>query len=773
MRSEPPVINDRLGTLLAATVRLMRGAVAAAVVSASGNEAPAGWATTEVAGLAEELRAVVSKRLDTVGPWGALLLAGLPERTVWIEPIAGHGPSDAEGHALQYLEGPSGTDRVIGALAVAFEGSFPALTGEEGKTVRLLARLCGGASFGVQHVEDVADQRQLDDLVSRISERLMSTTSSSLRENLDWTVETLSRYLGASAGFLRRNDHAADTSILVAEYPRRGLDADSDPLAVVPFDADSIFAATRDFKAPLVIHDPSAVSVDYAERVASATGLRVFTAAGVPLVHADVTEGCLGFVFGSQFDWSEPELNAVRAVGSLLVQLLHRIDAEERLRHSAMTDELTGLANRRALLDEVSRCPMSPRHPLAMLFLDLDRFKVMNDFLGHRAGYKLLCVIADRIRTSLRPTDFAARLGGDEFVVLLEDGGDILGAVAAAERLLELIALPIDIGGRSVTHTGSIGVAVGDHPTMSGEKLLGHADIAMYAAKSQGRNQIVVFDAGLEARVANRSNTELLLRKAMANEEFEVYYQPEFDLLTGRLLAVEALLRWHREGHGVVGAGEFIPVAEETHLITEIDRWVLEQACSQLARWRREYPAVQLDVRVNMSPAQLVMPGVVQTVQRSLRRSGLPAELLCLEITEQAMISDIDQAVHILRDVRRLGVQLAIDDFGTGYSSMVQLKNLPVNALKIDREFVDGIADDLTDQAIVDSVVRLARAFRLEVVAEGVETVPDLQTLVRLGCRRAQGFLLAQPMPASEVAPLLARRGIDLVALTAPAGARH
>ena len=489
--------------------------------------------------------------------------------------------------------------------------------------------------------------------------------------------------------------------------------------------------------------------------------MATFTGAGVPLVHAGVTEGCLGFIYLWDFDWSEHEINALRAVAALLVQLIYRVDAEERLRHNALTDDLTGLANRRALLAEVSSRARA-NQPLALLFVDLDRFKVMNDHLGHRAGDRVLQVIGDRIRTSLRPSDFAARLGGDEFVVLLDDSGGVLGATAAANRLLEVISRPIDVGGQLVAHSGSVGIAVSEDPNMHGEDLLGQADIALYAAKSQGRNQTVVFDHRLEASVAERSSVELPPAQGARRQR-----------LPGPLPAgVRPRHRAHAGGRGpgaleregqLVAATDFVPVAEETHLILDIDRWVLDEACMQLARWRRSHPSLDLIMRVNISPAQFAVAGIVQAVADTLRRSGLPPEALCLEITERAMIANVDEAVRLLNDVRSMGVKLAIDDFGTGYSSMIQLKNLPIDVLKIDRVFVDGMATDATDRAIVDTIIRLADAFHIEVVAEGVETPADLRTLTALGCRRAQGYLLSRPKTPADLEPLFG--GIDLSSL--------
>jgi diguanylate cyclase (GGDEF)-like protein len=763
MVTERTVGDDHIGNVLAGVIRLVPGAVAASFVPKYSYDSAVIWSNLGHTEVGTAMGNVVAARLADVGPWGDCQGLG-PEGawSAWIEPVLAH---DGDGRPETGAEGPDATRKPVGALAVARPGHDRPFSEAEQETVRLFARLCGGASQTTGNTERRAYQRRLDDLVSQISERLMSTTLPTMRDDLEWTVETLCKFLGADAAFLRRNDHAAGLSVLMAEYPRREVDPADDPLGSVPFDSDPVFAATRDLKVPIIIQNLAEEDERYADRIKEGTGLVGFTGAGVPLVHAGITEGCLAFIYLSDIDWSEHEINALRAVAALLVQLVYRVDAEERLRHNALTDDLTGLANRRALLAEVSSRARGANQPLALLFVDLDRFKVMNDHLGHRAGDRVLQVIGDRIRTSLRPSDFAARLGGDEFVVLLDDSGGVLGAVAAANRLLEVISRPIDVGGQLVAHSGSVGIAVSEDPDMNGEDLLGQADIALYAAKSQGRNQTVVFDHRLEASVAERSSVELLLRKALAENAFRVLYQPEFDLETGRMLAVEALVRWEREGHGLVAATDFIPVAEETHLILDIDRWVLDEACMQLARWRRSHPHLDLIMRVNISPAQFAVAGIVQAVADTLRRSGLPPEALCLEITEQAMIANVDEAVRLLNDVRNMGVKLAIDDFGTGYSSMIQLKNLPIDVLKIDRVFVDGMATDATDRAIVDTIIRLADAFEIEVVAEGLETAADLRALTDLGCRRAQGYLLSRPKTPVDLEPLFG--GIDLSAVRA------
>lgn len=758
LAGEDRVGGDNLGEVLAGALRLLKGAIAVEYVPASSGRSPVVWADLTHAAATAALHSVVSERLAAGGPWGEVTAGS---NLAWIEPVepldALLRPADGE------AQGPGSDDAraVGGALAVAFRERQP-LTDPEIETVRLFARLANAVTTPRDGTGTTAKQRRLDNLVSTISERLMSTTGPTLRAALDWAVEVLCEFLGADVAFLRRNDHARGMSVLMAFYPPRGIPLEEDPLGIVPFDADPIFAATKDLKVPFIVRNAAETDDRYLQRVRDSGNPDEFTGAGVPLVHGDTTEGVLAFVYLTTYTWSEHEIDALRAVAALLVQLLHRVDAEERLRHSALTDDLTGLANRRALLEEVGKRQQGGRGPLALLFIDLDRFKVMNDQLGHSAGDKVLQVIADRIRTSLRPNDFAARLGGDEFVVVLEDADGALGAAATANRLLDLIAQPIDLRGQRVAHTGSVGIAITENANVSAEELLGQADMALYAAKSQGRSRAVVFDHELEASVLQRSTIELLLRQALEEDALRVMYQPEFDLVTGKLLAVEALVRWFRAGEGFVEAAKFVPIAEETHLITDIDRWVLRQACKQLASWRHTYDGLDIVMRVNMSPAQLGVAGVVGSIYDCLRRTGLPPERLCLEITEQAVIADVDQAVRVLDDIRSMGVGLAIDDFGTGFSSMSQLKSLPVDVLKIDRVFVDRIANDPTDQAIVDTIVRLARAFKLEVVGEGIETLEDLSTLVRLGCRRGQGYLLSRPIPPEDLGPILTRGGIDL-----------
>src|SRR5579875_1660562 len=394
-------------------------------------------------------------------------------------------------------------------------------------------------------------------------------------ETLTEVLTVLAEFLRADTAFIRRNDLVADVSILVAEYPPRPDKPDPDPLAVVPFDSDPVFAALRDLKEPLVART-SENPEEYNERVKDASGVTEFSGVAVPLLKGGVTDGALGFVMFRDVQWTQPQINALQAVASMLVQLDARIDAETRLQHLALHDDLTGLPNRRALVEELER-RLAGRTPTALLFLDIDRFKYMNDYLGHLAGDRVLITTADRIRMSVRPGDFTARLGGDEFVVVMNGGGGELAAMATANRLLSLVSKPLEVSSQHVSHTASVGIALAQPGEMDPLELLGNADVALFAAKTQGRNRAVLFDDVLRLAIDERTDTEMLLRDALANGGLRLYYQPEIDMTTGRVLGVEALVRCEHPERGIIPAGQFIAVAEETGLVVDLGRWVLRR----------------------------------------------------------------------------------------------------------------------------------------------------------------------------------------------------
>ncbi|MEO0493086.1 MAG: EAL domain-containing protein [Actinomycetota bacterium] len=425
--------------------------------------------------------------------------------------------------------------------------------------------------------------------------------------------------------------------------------------------------------------------------------------------------------------------------------------SRQLLEYQATHDELTGLPNRRSFVADVS-AELSVGQEFAVIILDLDRFKLVNDSLGHPAGDQLLITCADRIRLSLRPGDLVCRLGGDEFAILLRSPADVASASVVADRLLGLLSEPVRVGDEEVFPSASIGIAVpadGDGV----DELMRHADAAMYQAKSQGRDRWVRFDRSMRDAVVERIRTETDLRRAIENGQLEVHYQPEFMLDTGEIVGAEALVRWRHPERGLLAAGTFISLAEETGLVVDVGRWVLGQATMQVAAWVKA--GHDIIVRVNLSARQL-RTAVVGEVKQALAAANLAPERLCLELTETAIMDDVQESARILQEFRDLGVLVAIDDFGTGFSSLAYLKRFPVDILKIDRTFVDGVGVDPDDTAIVRSIIGLARTLRLDVVAEGIEDPTQIAELVRLGCARGQGFHLARPVPPDDVAMLLA-----------------
>jgi diguanylate cyclase (GGDEF)-like protein len=647
---------------------------------------------------------------------------------------------------------------VLGALVVARQGR--AWSSRERALAKTFGGLLSHAATLSARESALLHRQRLDELVSQVAERLMSASSRNRQETLTWTTRVLGEFLGADTAFLRRNDHARGMSVMVAEWPPRENIPDPDPLGEVPFDADPIFERTRDLRGPF-LSGVQETPEEYLERVEEGSGVADVDGAAVPLLLADATWGVLGFLHFGRHAWTKAEINALQAVASMLVQLQARLDAEARTEYIAHHDDLTGLPNRRALLGELQD-RLAAHRETAILFFDLDRFKVMNDFLGHASGDRVLTTIADRIRTSIRGNDFAARLGGDEFVILVDEAISELEVLSSAHRILEVVGRPINFSGQQVSHTASIGIVLSKSGSENGMELLGWADVALYAAKRQGRNRAVVFDEVLRVGVSERSQTELMLREAIDSDGLRLHFQPEVDLRTGQLLAVEALVRWQHPTRGLLPASAFIVVAEETALVVDMGRWVFEEACRQLAQWRRDYPELPIVVRVNMSPAQFVTNGLVEFVEDCLRHHRIPGRQLCIEITEHAVLQEPDQTARMLRGFQALGVEVALDDFGTGFASMTELKRLPVNLLKLDTSFVQGITTDPSDRAIVEAIIQLGRALRLEVIAEGIESSATIDKLLQMGCHRGQGYLIAVPMAAEELAPIMQAGAIPL-----------
>lgn len=442
-----------------------------------------------------------------------------------------------------------------------------------------------------------------------------------------------------------------------------------------------------------------------------------------------------------------------------LIQALRSAEAsQERLMFRTLHDDLTGLPNRRFIEQHLAQIldheSVDDTH-VALLYLDLDRFKLVNDLHGHGYGDDLLVTVADRLRSRLRPTDVVARIGGDEFIVVLDRLVSVSQAVELANRLHSCLREPFIVNNSEIRVSASIGLAFasGDDPTASAEALVRDADTAMYQAKDAGRDMVAVFDTTMHERVAERVELENDMRSAIENNEFRLVYQPILDLNKDVVVGVEALLRWTHPMLGVVPPAKFIPLAEETGRIVEIGRWVLEEAVRQHAAWCRQWARMRnLYVSVNLSGVQLFDDGILALVSDTLAMEGLDASSLCLELTESAVMQDPDAAASILQRLRMLGVRVAIDDFGSEYSSLAYLKRFPASMLKIDKSFVDTIADaESADAALIASMVAMAQAFGITTVAEGVETEGQAVRLRELGCDAVQGFLYAAPVEAESV----------------------
>jgi len=440
-----------------------------------------------------------------------------------------------------------------------------------------------------------------------------------------------------------------------------------------------------------------------------------------------------------------------------------RKELEAQLVHQAFHDGLTGLANRTLFAERVEHAlARSGKGELAVLFIDLDDFKHVNDSLGHAAGDQLLVAAARRLQGCLRPADTAARLGGDEFAVLLERVTDAEATAAVAGRVLDTLHRPFGLNGRTIPIKASLGVATGRPGTDEAEELLRNADVAMYAAKAGGKDRYELFRPDMHEDMLQRLELETELRHAADRDQLVLHYQPIVELVSGRITRVEALVRWEHPTKGLLPPPAFIPLAEEQGLIGPIGNWVLLQACLQARRWQDQFPdAPPLSVHVNLSGRQLEEQQLVGEVVQALETARLSPRLLTLEITESVLVSDIEAMSARLRELKGLGVLLAIDDFGTGYSSLSYLRRFPIDMLKIDKAFVDGIGRGREDTALAHAIIKLSHTLQLHAVAEGIEEPEQATNLVTLGCRDGQGFYFSRPLPTAAMTELLGKTLAD------------
>jgi diguanylate cyclase (GGDEF)-like protein/PAS domain S-box-containing protein len=449
----------------------------------------------------------------------------------------------------------------------------------------------------------------------------------------------------------------------------------------------------------------------------------------------------------------------VRMAGSQS-DITQRKAAEYRLQHDALHDSLTGLPNRALLLDRlgqaVARTKRRPDSRFGVLFLDIDGFKHVNDNFGHSAGDKLLIAISRRLERCMREADTVARVGGDEFISLVDDIETAEVVLNLAERILESLRTPFPLDGHEVVISASIGVALSGPADQSAEEIVRNADIAMYRAKSRGKAGFVVFDEAMHADAVSRLRMESDLRQATKHGEFRLHYQPIVSLRTGKVRSFEALLRWYHPNRGVVGPDDFIELAEETKLILPMGLWVIRTAADQLRQWQRQFKMnPPLSISVNLSCRQFLQPDLISQVQRALLDTGLDPRCLNMEITESAIMEQVESASSALSKLKSLGVKLAMDDFGKGYSSLCYLHQLPFDTLKIDRSFIASIGHAGENIEIVRTIISLAKVLGLDVVAEGVETESQLSQLKDLGCQFGQGYSFSRPLSAEAAGALL------------------
>jgi len=522
---------------------------------------------------------------------------------------------------------------------------------------------------------------------------------------------------------------------------RAGVGYDSELVACAPGNAvETAFASSEPFVG-------SGAALPF-------TFTREYGSAAVVAVRADnAVRGAL-CVLSKRDDafWAD-ELGFLRTAASLLSTGLQRIDSERRLAYLAQFDPLTGLANRTLLADRFSQMIVQAKRrgdPLSVLFIDLDDFKLVNDRLGHAAGDALLCQVALRLQTAVRTGDTVARISGDEFAVVLADLARPDDAALVAQKILDRLAEPVMLGGDPTFITASIGIASfpidGDYV----DALLGSADAAMYRAKQSGRNAYQFYTSEITQRTRARAQLAFELRQALERNEFELAYQPKFDLASGQACGAEALLRWRRADRGVVTPAEFIPVLEDTGLIVQVGEWAIRRACEDLKGWiaAGERP---MPIAVNLSARQFRQKDLDARIRGLIAGAGVDPSLIELEITESQLMQDPEHAIRVMRALRESGIRLSIDDFGTGYSSLSYLTRFPVKALKIDRSFVADVFSDHADAAIVRTIIEMAHHLGFTVVAEGVETDRQAAFLRQYGCEQAQGFLFGRPVPAAQL----------------------
>ena len=674
------------------------------------------------------------------------------------------GKTDFELHPAERARGFFDREQDVirsGVPLMDMEESFPDSAGVEKwySTTKIPLRNQDGKIVGLVGVaRDITERKQMDSVRIQQSSILeMIATNAPLASVLNSLVLLIESQLHDIKGSILVFDpqtgalrHGAAPSLPQA------YNAAIDGVLIGPKVGSCGTAAYRREKVVVADIASDPLWEDYQE-FASRFGLRSCWSTPI-LSHDNEVLGTFAMYSGGVRSPSTSEIGLIDATTRIAGIAIERRQSEDRIRYMAHHDALTGLPNRTLLNDRLSQAMLNAdRHSgrVSVVFIDLDNFKVVNDGLGHVAGDGLLKIIAARMVKCVRAPDSVVRLGGDEFVVLLLDQGKGTDAdIAALSKIMAAISEPVEIDGHHLQVTCSLGISVYPHDGVDAETLLKNADAAMYSAKEAGRDSLRFYTAAMNDKVLERLSLQEQLRNAVARSELFLLYQPQVDLRSGRIFAVEALIRWNHPTLGIVPPAEFIPIAEESGLIVSIGDWVLHAACQQNKAWQNA-GADAVVMSVNVSARQFREKSWTSQVETALRESGMSPEHLELEMTESMLMHDLPRAVGTMQELRRLGVQLSIDDFGTGYSSLSALKSFPVCRLKIDQSFVRDLADDENDKAIASAVISLGQKMGLRVIAEGVETEEQLDFLKRNNCDEMQGYYFCKPVPPGEIERLL------------------
>jgi diguanylate cyclase (GGDEF)-like protein len=611
-------------------------------------------------------------------------------------------------------------------------------------------------------IVDITERKQVEkrQAMEHAVTRILAETQN-LGEAIPRVIETMCAHLGwhygsrwhwdTRAGVLRRRESWGMDSPEVREF-----EEEVSKLAITPTrTGKGLVSRAFTGRKAVWFSDIAKGPTFRRQTIANKAGFRA--AFAFPLMRGNEVLGVMEFFHRDARDPESLLVNVAESIGREIAQYVVRMEAEEAVKFMAMHDALTQLPNRTMFIERLaSAIAQAQRHSraLAVLFIDLDRFKLINDTLGHESGDIVLAEVARRLTDNLRAGDTVARLAGDEFVVLLEEVADPVYVGGISQKLIAALAAPFMISGRDYRITASIGVsfhpADGDNP----ETLLKNADSAMYRAKELGRNAYQFYSAQISSGAMERLNLESGLRRALERNELMLYYQPQIETCTGRIVGMEALVRWQHPELGVLPPARFIRIAEENGLIVPLGEWVVQSACTAHREWQKQRIAPSR-IAVNLSPRQFLHAGLVKDTINVLTHTGCKAKFLELEITESMVMHDPAGAAILIDELKELGVRIAMDDFGTGYSSLAHLKRFPIDSLKIDRSFISDLPGDSGNVAITDAIIAMARTLHLTVIAEGVETRPQFDFLRRLGCDEVQGYYFSPPVPYDEATTLL------------------